>query len=312
MHQPDSERTIEITIDGEQVCGTVHYGGATELSVRLDRPANDRSISLHMPNFARQAHREGFPGEYGEQRALGLLVSLYQEQKRGDRRRKFADIDFEKFGRVRYLKASPGDPARERKIRAQAPIDHSVYVQIEEDTPYGLARFFDSATNQPFLAESAVCEASIQEYIDGIKADPGFREYLKALRKKLLPMMARNARRLKSARLNPYQLALLADFGQAWRAGNIPLATVEIDQLIELGYLIRDPGLCVNERAQLQSSLDSSRKAMEELDTAGKHEQAAQCLARINRLQRRIDVKTLMITAAGKAVSRNFTLQGGD
>jgi hypothetical protein len=34
---------------------------------------------------------------------MDLLVSLYKEQKKGDRRRKFADIDFEEFGRVRYL-----------------------------------------------------------------------------------------------------------------------------------------------------------------------------------------------------------------
>jgi hypothetical protein len=51
---------------------------------------------------------------------------------------------------------------------------------------------------------------------------------------------------------------------------------------------------------------------MEKLDAAGKHEQAVQCLARVNKLQGRIDAKTLMITSAGKAVARNFTVQGGD
>jgi hypothetical protein len=112
-----------------------------------------------------------------------------------------------------------------------------------------------------------------------------------------------NARRLKKAGLNPYQVALLADFGGAWRAGNIPLDTVEIAQLIELGYLIRDTGLSVNERAALQSSLEASHKAMEKFEAAGKHEQAAQCLAKVRKLQRRIDAKTLMITAAGKAVA---------
>jgi hypothetical protein len=44
----------------------------------------------HRPSHAElrsPVHREGFLGEYGDERALELLASLYKEQKKGDRRR---------------------------------------------------------------------------------------------------------------------------------------------------------------------------------------------------------------------------------
>jgi hypothetical protein len=179
MHQPDSERKIEITIDGERVCGTVRYTGAADISVRLDEPANDWSDGVHMPNFARPVYPEGFLGAYGQKRALELLANLYKEQKKGDRRRRFAGSDFEAFGRVRYLAVNPGYPAREQKVGGQARIYPSVYAQMEEHSPYGLVRFFDSETKQPFLAESAVYEASIQEYVNGVETDTGFSRVLK-------------------------------------------------------------------------------------------------------------------------------------
>jgi hypothetical protein len=72
MRQPDSDRKIEITIDGEGIRGTVDNGGAAEMSVRLDQPVNAWTISLHMANFARPVHPEGFLGKYGEERVLEL------------------------------------------------------------------------------------------------------------------------------------------------------------------------------------------------------------------------------------------------
>ena len=82
--------------------------------MRIDWPEIDRTISVHMPNLARSVHPEGFLGEYGEQRAIELLVSLYKEQKQGDRRRKFARVDSEEFGRVRYLEGRSW-PSRARR-----------------------------------------------------------------------------------------------------------------------------------------------------------------------------------------------------
>ena len=87
-------------IDGERVCGTVHYTGSADITVRLEEPSTEWSTGLHMPHFARSVHPEGFLGAYGKQRALGLLIWLYKEHKRGDRRRKLA-AHFEEFGRIR-------------------------------------------------------------------------------------------------------------------------------------------------------------------------------------------------------------------
>jgi hypothetical protein len=306
MHQADSERKIEIMIDGERVCGTVHIGGATELSVRLDEPAIDWTTGVHMPYFARTVHPEGFLGQYGEESALAFLVSLYKEQKQDDRRRKFAGFDFQAFGRVRYLAVSPRHPAQERKIREQAKISSTIYVQIEDDGLYGLARFFDSGTKQPFLAESAVYEESVQAYVAGVMADLGFRQYMKTVRRKLLPDMVQIAADLEKFKLNPRQVDFLKEFGQFWRIGVLPLDAADVDHLSALGYLVRDPGRCAIERATLEASVERSRRAMERFEAAGKRDQAAQCLARMRKLQERIEVKTLMITRAGKAAAEGF------
>ncbi|MEO8660885.1 MAG: hypothetical protein ABI693_20605 [Bryobacteraceae bacterium] len=305
MHEPNSERKIETIIDGERVCGEVHYGGSSDMSVRLEQPSDERLTGFHMPNFARSTYPEGFLGEYGEQRALEILADLYHEQKKGDRRRKFADLDFEEFGRVRYLKSNPGHCDHGRTIRGQASIDSTIHVQIEDDGPYGLARFFDSVTNEPFLAESAVYEQSVPKYVNGVKADVGFLRRLNTIRKKLLPDMQGRADHLKSHRLSPHQLSFLANFGQCWRSGEIPLDAAEVDQLIDLGYLIRDLTLCEKERASIEVSLTRSREAIEEFEAAGQHELAAQCQAKVQKLQQRREIKTLMITALGKLAVNN-------
>jgi hypothetical protein len=310
MHQPDSDRTIEITIDGEIVSGTVHHDGAADISVRLDQPVNrDWTDSLHMPYFARPVHREGFLGEYGEQRARDLLVSLYKLQKKGDRRRTFAGPDFEEFGRVRYLAINPGHPARGVRILEKTGLDALVHVQLESAGPYRRARFFDSVTDQPFLAESAVYEENIQAYVDGVKADLGFSRHLQTVRLKLLPKMIEDSGLLKTYRISPDQADFLSDFGENWRQGKMPLNAAEIEQLIQLGYLTRNTGLAAAERAALEVSLARTRKAMENFEARGKKHQAAECRAKVQKLERRIDCKTLMITPAGKAAVKKLPYQ---
>ena len=306
MHQPDSDCVIETIVDGERVCGTVHYGGSTELSVRLDCPSSERTISVHMPYFARPVHREGFLGEHGEQRALGFLISLYRDQKRGDRRRQFAGVGYEEFGRLRYLASNPGNPARGRQIREQAAISSKVYVQLEAQVPYAFARFFDSGTNQPFLAETAVCDVSIQQYVAGVKADPRFVEHLESVHRQLLPAMVRHAKLLKQYGVTPTQVDFLIEFGSNWRIGDMHLEAVEVEQLIGLGYLARYLDRCVAERAALEVSIARSMGALEKHEAAGRSKNAEQCRERIRKLQRRIDAKTLMITPLGKAVAESF------
>jgi hypothetical protein len=139
-----------------------------------------------------------------------------------------------------------------------------------------------------------------------VKADLGFSRHLETTRRKLLPEMVHCAKLFKTYRVGPYQVDFLADFGKAWRAGEIPLDGPEIDQLIELGYLKRDLDLGATERVALESPLDRSRNALERLEAAGKDKQAAECRARVHKLERRIEAKTLMITAAGKAVAEKF------
>jgi hypothetical protein len=45
---------------------------------------------------------------------------------------------------------------------------------------------------------------------------------------------------------------------------------------------------------------------MSRFEAAGQHDQASQYRARVEKLQRRLYVKTLMITVAGKAVAKDF------
>ena len=118
--------------------------------------------------------------------------------------------------------------------------------------------------------------------------------------------MQRNADRLKAYKLSPRQVQFLQDFGEAWRAGTIALDAAEINQLLDLGYVIRNPGLCANEVASLEAAVDRSRRAQERLEAEGKHQQAAQCAAKIRKLRQRIEMKALMITPTGKAVARDL------
>ena len=306
MHQPDSECKIQITVDGEVVSGTVYYTGTADITVRLDCPSDERTNGVHMPYFARGVHPEGFLGKYGDHRARELLAGLYEDQKKGDRRRKFAHPDSEEFGRVRYLTVDPGYPKRGVQIREKSVLDALVYVQIEDAGPYGQARFFDSGTKHPFLLDSAVYERSIREYLNGVTADRGFSEYLETLRRKRLPEMIRHSELFRTHGVSPHQVDFLINFGCAWRAGIMPLDAPEIDRLIELGFLIRDLGFAAAERQTLEASLERSRKALKNLEAAGKVRQAAECRARVQKLERRIDLKILKITAAGKAVAQKL------
>lgn len=194
-------------------------------------------------------------------------------------------------------------------IREKAAIDASVYVQIEGDGPYGRVRFFDSGTDQPFLVELAVCEEGIQAYVDGVKADLGFSQHLEAIRLRLLPRMLGHSAVLKTYQVNPYQADFMNDFGENWRKGKTPLNAMEIDQLIQLGYLTRNPGLAAAERAVLEASLARTRKGMENFEAQGKERQAADCRAKVQKLERRIDAKTLVITPAGKAAAKKLPYQ---
>ncbi len=187
------------------------------------------------------------------------------------------------------------------KIREKADLDASVHVQLESDGLYRLARFFDSGTDQPFLAESGVCEEGIQVYIDGVKADLRFSRHLETVRLKQLPRMVRNSAVLKTYQINPYQADFLNDFGKSQRTGYMPLSAREIDELLQLGYLIGDRVWASTERVNLEASLARTRKAMENFEAKGKEHQAAQCRAKVRKLELRIDAKTLSITPAGKA-----------
>jgi hypothetical protein len=146
--------------------------------------------------------------------------------------------------------------------------------------------------------------------VQGVRSDLDFRPYLESTRRKLLPDMVRYASLLRTAGINPRQLDVLNDFGRAWRGGELGLDPAEIQELIELGYLIRDPQHCAAEKATLDSSVERGLKAALKYEAAGKLDNAAQCRAKVQKLQRRIETRMLMITPAGKAVVRLFPLSG--
>jgi hypothetical protein len=312
LHEPDSTRQIETIVDGEPVRGTVHLIGSSKIDVTLDWPPTDLSAGSSMSFFSRVPPGEpGYLGKYGETLAMNFLLSLHERHKRGDRRRQFAGAGFREFGRVRYLATKPGYPERGVRILEKTPLGSLIYVQIESDGPYRRARLFDSGTDQPFLAESAVYEKSVQAYVDGVKADPGFSRHLETVRLKLLPEMIRNDALLKNYSVNPYQADFLNDFGKSWRTGYMPLNAAEIDELIQLGYLIRDRVLAATERIAREASLARTRKAMENFAARGKEHQAAECRTKMHKLERRMDANTLRITPAGKATAKKLTHQVG-
>ncbi len=187
------------------------------------------------------------------------------------------------------------------KIREKADLDATVHVQLESDGLCRQARFFDSGTDQPFLAESAVSEQGIQVYIDEVKADLRFSRHLETVRLKQLPRMVGNSAVLKTYQVNPYQADFLNDFGRSQRTGYMPLSATEIDELIQLGYLIRDRVWVSTERVDLEAALTRTRNAMENFEARGKEHQAAECRAKVRKLELRIDAKTLSLTPAGKA-----------
>ena len=310
LHEADSTRQIETVVDGEAVRGTVHLIGSSRIKVRLDWPPTDLTEEKSMSFFSRvPPGQPGYLGEYGETLAMDFLLSLYEEYKRGDRRRQFAGGGLEEFGRVRYLATKPGYAKRAVAIRGKTSLDLSVSIQLESDGPYRQARVFDSSTDQPFLAELAVYEKDIQPYIDGVKADLGFSQHLETLRLKLLPEMAEKNTLMKTYRVSPYQVDFLNDFGKDARTNHMTLNTAEVDELIQLGYLIRDRVWASTERVDLEASLARTRKAMESFAARGKENQATECQAKVDKLERRIHAKTLSITPAGEAVARELGYQ---
>jgi hypothetical protein len=302
LHEPDSTRQIETVVDGQTVRGTVILTGSSRMRVTLDWPSTILSAGKSMSFFSRVPPGEPqYLGKFGETLAMNLLLSVYEEYKKGDWRRQFVGARFKEFGSVRYLAVNPGYPGRDVKIREKVDLDASVHVQLEGDGRYRLGRFFDSGTDQPFLAESAVYEESIQVYIDGVKADLAFIRHLETIRLKQLPRMVGNSAVLKTYQVNPYQADFLNDFGKSERTGYMPLSATEIDELIQLGYLIRDRVWASTERVDLEASIARTRNAMENFEAKGKEHQAAQCRAKVRKLELRIDSKTLSLTPAGKA-----------
>ncbi|MCU1233935.1 MAG: hypothetical protein JWP63_1902, partial [Candidatus Solibacter sp.] len=277
--------------------------------VRLEYPSSALEDGLHMPNIARPVFREGFLGDYGEKRALDLLEGLYRAQKRGTARRKdFASDrgDFEEFGRVRYVAVNPGHPQRDRTIIERGEISSSVSAQLEDDGPYRYARLFDTPTGQPFLGEASVVETSIAEYVLALKQDVAFQLFLQDTQRKLRTELTNRANQLKAFALSPRQLELLQDFKRAQLTGDLGLLATEIESLIELGYLLRDPQRGVAEKRTLEQAIERQLESAQKFDLAGRPADAERSRAKARRLRTRIEVITLAITGRGKRVAKEI------
>ena len=176
-------------------------------------------------------------------------------------------------------------------------------VQLEESGPYRYARFFDTATMQPFLGEAAVVEETVAEYLHAVRGDLDFRLHIKRTRRKLLPQFAENAKRLKDAELSPRQLELLGEFKSAQRSGNLGLRPDEIETLIQLGYLRRDAQRGLTEQRNLDEALEKTLSNLVRFEAVGKTVDAEHCRAKVQRLRNRLNALTLVVTERGKIVA---------
>ncbi len=313
MHQRafTSSSNIETIIEGEKVTGFVGHHEDSDITVGITHPSEGFTKSLHMPYFARAVHPDGFGGEYGHQRALGLLAELYQEHKGCQcRRRALAHVghigNFIEFGRVRYLSIDPGHPNHDCRILAKQEIDEKIWVQIEEDEYQGCARFYDTLTVQPFLMEICVLDGDVSGYIEFVKGDLGFMHMLENTRQKLWLDMVRHARMLQSLGISQRQLEFLKTFSRVWRTGDLWLDPNELDQLIKHGYLVRDSDRGKGERASLTRLIERSTENALRLEASGQSGDATRSRAKARKLQQRIETLTLKITPAGKAIAEQF------
>jgi len=217
MHQPstNSNRSIQVVVDGQELGGTAYFSGSSELEVTIIRPFEGFTTSVHMPFFARCVHPEGFRGEYGQARALELLVYLYGNHKNCSCRHRAAlpylgvGRDFTEYGRTRFLVTNPGHSTELGSLAAQETLSDEILVQIEKKDFDRLARFYDRMTAQPFLAEACVIEPDGPAYLQEAKADSEFARYVEHTRQELLPHMVRYAALLELFGISQRQLDIL-------------------------------------------------------------------------------------------------------
>ncbi len=296
-----------MTIRGERVRGTVRLTGSSRMEVRIDSPFSGKTANSAMSFFSRVPPGEpGYLGQYGEALALRHLENLYEEERKERRRFHRSDWHLEQLGQIRYVEVAPGHRSQDRMVRGETAISDEIYVRMEDDGRYAYMRFFDVSSKQPFLGEAGVCDDSLQQYVEALKADLNFQNYIRNVRDKRLAKMLEITGLLRDSDLTIYQASFLGDFGRVWREGRLPLVAAELEQLIERGYLIRDSKRASSEKSSIEAAIERSHKALNRFEAAGNARNAAQSRARLKKLQNRLDVKQLMITALGKKIASSF------
>lgn len=80
----------------------------------------------------------------------------------------------------------PGHPTEFGAVAAQETLNADISVQIEKEGLDLLARFYDTKTGQPFLAEACLIESDLQAYIQAARADSESMRHVEHMRQKLL------------------------------------------------------------------------------------------------------------------------------
>lgn len=204
------------------------------------------------------------------------------------------------------LPSTPGHPRRDLDILERGEINSRTWVQLERDGPYRYARLFETASGQPFLGEASVIENDVADYIHGVKQDLAFRMYVERTRLKLLGHLVGYAQQLKASAISPRQFELLSESRSAQRRGDLGLRADEIEALINLDYLRRDPKRRIADSRNLEEAIGRTLNAAAAFDAAGKTADAERCREKIHKLENRLDALTLVLTERGKAVSKGM------
>jgi len=70
---------IRTTIDGQEVTGIVMHYGKWDIDVCMTAPVDGLTTGSTIPTFGRGVFKDGFEGDYGRERAMQLLRSLYRQ-----------------------------------------------------------------------------------------------------------------------------------------------------------------------------------------------------------------------------------------
>lgn len=204
---------------------------------------------------------------------------------------------------VRFLVTDPGYPIELGTGAGREILNADISVQIEREKIDLLARFYDTKTGQPFLAEGCLIEPDGQGYVQAAKADSEFMRYVERTRQKLLPHITRYAALLESFGINQRQLEIL-------RSRLTGFSNTDVEDLVQRGYLRRELKRSGAERSALQLKRERQLASAIHLEASGRADQAAWVRKRARSTERQLEATVLKLTPAGIKVIEDFPEKG--